>query len=417
MFNLNTTVIMNNFKKFSKLALAALVTSSLFVACSDEISENAIDTPYTANTGNIRSAGTAVDLGLPSGTLWANMNVGASSESENGLLFVWGDVTGAQMLPTTSTSYTDVTAPKTEAEMFNMFKGSEKEGYLYNTTNVYKENISPLLSDMDISDVDNIVKDIFDKVKDGKTGKLMATVINGGDIFCHCDMNLDGGGEYVRVNNPEYYDKEKDVWNVTINKEKGLDIVVDLIESTKVNYFESTDGPNNYTEIKDDMFDPDLVTRKDYAGSDFAAPAYLIVADAQHDPATANWGAGWRMPTTKQIQELIDKCTWEFEGTGYRVTGPNGNSIFLPAAGYRYGGKVYGNGNAGYYATGEIQGSYHFPSMEEQANGSQGSFGSIQNMPNVLIYQHGQFAESAKVYNNLSTSYGFSVRPVVTDLR
>ena len=123
------------------------------------------------------------------------------------------------------------------------------------------------------------------------------------------------------------------------------------------------------------------------------------------------------MPTTKQIQELIDKCTWEFEGTGYRVTGPNGNSIFLPAAGYRYGDKVYGNGNAGYYATGEIQGSYHFPSMAEQANGSQGSFGSIQNMPNVLIYQHGQFAESAKVYNNLSTSYGFSVRPVVTDLR
>lgn len=408
---------MNSFKKFNMVALATLITSSLFVACSDEISENTVDTPYTANTSNIRSAGSAVDLGLPSGTLWANMNVGASSESDNGILFVWGDVTGTQMLPATVTSYTDVTAPATAELLFNMYKASEKEGYLYNTTNVYKENISPLLSDMDISDVDNIVKDIFDKVKDGKTGKLMATVINGGDIFCHCDMNLDGGGEYVRVNNPAFYDEENDVWNVTINKEKGLDIVVDLIESTKVNYFESTDGPNNYAEVKDDMFDPDLVTRSDYTGSDFTAPAYLIVADAQHDPATANWGSNWGMPTTKQIQELIDKCTWEFEGTGYRVTGPNGNSIFLPAAGYRYDNKVYGNGNAGYYATGEIPGSYHFPSMAEQASGSYGEINGPSNMPNVLIFQHGQFAETAKVYSNLSTGYGFSVRPVVTDLR
>ena len=72
----------------SKLAIAALITSGLFVACSEEISENTVDTQYAAQTGNLGNAGQAVDLGLPSGTLWANKNVGASSETDNGLLFI-----------------------------------------------------------------------------------------------------------------------------------------------------------------------------------------------------------------------------------------------------------------------------------------------------------------------------------------
>lgn len=35
-----------------------------------------------------------VDLGLPSGTLWAKVNVGANSETDNGLYFQWGDTVG-----------------------------------------------------------------------------------------------------------------------------------------------------------------------------------------------------------------------------------------------------------------------------------------------------------------------------------
>ena len=36
----------------------------------------------------------AVDLGLPSGTLWANMNIGATSVQDNGLYFAWGEPVG-----------------------------------------------------------------------------------------------------------------------------------------------------------------------------------------------------------------------------------------------------------------------------------------------------------------------------------
>ena len=44
---------------------------------------------------------------------------------------------------------------------------------------------------------------------------------------------------------------------------------------------------------------------------------------------------GDRLPTKEQFEELKSKCQWSWTGSGYKVTGPNGNSISLPAAGYR----------------------------------------------------------------------------------
>ncbi len=50
------------------------------------------------------------------------------------------------------------------------------------------------------------------------------------------------------------------------------------------------------------------------------------------------WSDQWQLPTLVSMEELRDYCTWEFinmEGVnGMRLTGPNGNAIFLPAAGY-----------------------------------------------------------------------------------
>ena len=59
-----------------------------------------------------------------------------------------------------------------------------------------------------------------------------------------------------------------------------------------------------------------------------------LAGNPEYDAATANWGDGWRLPMKSEIQELIDNCEWEWtelEGvSGYNVTGPSGNSIFLP---------------------------------------------------------------------------------------
>lgn len=60
-----------------------------------------------------------------------------------------------------------------------------------------------------------------------------------------------------------------------------------------------------------------------------------------HDAATYRWGGSWRIPTRDEFEELLNKCTWEwfvYKGVnGYKITGTNGNSIFLPAAGYKHG--------------------------------------------------------------------------------
>ena len=65
------------------------------------------------------------------------------------------------------------------------------------------------------------------------------------------------------------------------------------------------------------------------------------------------WGGSWRLPIKNEMQELVDYCSWTWTTQngvkGYKVTGPNGNSIFLPAAGYRLGSLFSGAGSNGYY--------------------------------------------------------------------
>ena len=78
-----------------------------------------------------------------------------------------------------------------------------------------------------------------------------------------------------------------------------------------------------------------------------------ISGNEEYDVAALSWGDTWRMPTYEEMMELKDYCTWkwtsQFGVKGYRVTGSNGNSIFLPAAGMKSGESIYGNNSEGRY--------------------------------------------------------------------
>lgn len=78
-----------------------------------------------------------------------------------------------------------------------------------------------------------------------------------------------------------------------------------------------------------------------------------IAGNAQYDAATANWGGDWRMPTYDELNELRNRCTWTWTTqngvNGYKVKGPSGASIFLPAAGRRDGSSLYYAGSDGFY--------------------------------------------------------------------
>ena len=81
----------------------------------------------------------------------------------------------------------------------------------------------------------------------------------------------------------------------------------------------------------------------------------LTVLESSDDAATANWGAGWQMPTYDQMLELYNNCIHEWTTVGgvngQKFTGRNGNSIFLPAAGsYDINGLIL-TGTSGVYCT------------------------------------------------------------------
>ena len=64
----------------------------------------------------------------------------------------------------------------------------------------------------------------------------------------------------------------------------------------------------------------------------------LTVMEPDDDVARTCWGEGWRMPTIGEWEELFLNTTgvWTTlnDVKGWRCTASNGNSLFLPAAGY-----------------------------------------------------------------------------------
>lgn len=84
--------------------------------------------------------------------------------------------------------------------------------------------------------------------------------------------------------------------------------------------------------------------------SDFSGDSVVDVVE--NDPDIKD---GWRMPTKEEFEELVNKCTWKWDGENktYTVTGPNGNSIQLPATGHKSASTISDNeasdSDNGYY--------------------------------------------------------------------
>ena len=121
----------------------------------------------------------------------------------------------------------------------------------------------------------------------------------------------------------------------------------------------------------------------------------LTVLEAKDDAAAVTLRDKWRMPLDQELDELIEDCTWTWVSlagvSGYLVTGPNGNSIFLPAAGYRYQAGFLGAGTRGYYATASL------------------------NPAGPSYAVDGYFLSESYIKNNVYRSYGVSIRPVYGD--
>lgn len=121
--------------------------------------------------------------------------------------------------------------------------------------------------------------------------------------------------------------------------------------------------------------------------------------DPEDDVAHVKWGGQWRMPTKEQMEELynntIDKWIENYKGTGvdgYLFTAINGKSIFLPAAGCRYGKSLIGAGFGGDYCSSSL-------------------YSSIPYDAYYLYFNSGYVGVYYILFNN-DRCYGRTVRPV-----
>ena len=102
----------------------------------------------------------------------------------------------------------------------------------------------------------------------------------------------------------------------------------------------TTDGCTTFTKYNTD--------------SNYGTVDNKTTLDPEDDAAAVNWAGKWRMPTDDEWTELHENCTWTWTSlngvNGYEVKSKtNGNSIFLPAAGYRYYDILGLAGYDGYY--------------------------------------------------------------------
>ncbi len=100
------------------------------------------------------------------------------------------------------------------------------------------------------------------------------------------------------------------------------------------------------------------------------------------DAATVNWGSEWCMPTIIQLDELIRHCIWTWTTLnsveGMLVVGPNGNTIFLPAAGRRFDSSLFDAGSWDYYWSSSLRPDYQNSAFDLNFSSDDiGRFGDI----------------------------------------
>lgn len=140
---------------------------------------------------------------------------------------------------------------------------------------------------------------------------------------------------------------------IRLNGHEGIDLGIGVKWAT------CNVGASKASDVGEYYAWGDVNTKKDYTES--TSKTYQrnipeISGDITRDPATVKWGQGWRLPTKAEIKALCQKCkwTWTAQGgrRGYLVTGPSGESIFLPAGGYRFSATIFDSGVTGGYWAG-----------------------------------------------------------------
>ena len=341
---------------------------------------------------------TPVDLGLPSGTLWAAGNIGAEQPWETGKYFAWGETIGytednvnSGKRSFNSGSYTASAISANlilEQDAAHVNLGGN---WQMPTTDYYQELI------------DNCIYSFYSNYRGtGVTCAVFKSMVNGNELVIPCTGYYNG----ITKLSDGYAYCWSSSWSSSSDAKKGYGSNNFTVTSTSNRYYgmnvraivpgTRTPGSVTGTENKYKYVDLGLpsglkwatcnvgATSPEQAGLYFAwgettgytseqvtsgvrmfnsesYTASAISADLtlEQDAVRANLGGNWRMPTKDDYQELFDNCnvTWvsnyKEKGVAGRlfISNINGNMLFLPAAGTGNNSSVNNIGSNGYYWT------------------------------------------------------------------
>ena len=375
-----------------------------------------------------------VDLGLPSGLLWATCNLGANSPEAYGDYYAWGvtetyengdnystyfrpmnDISGNPELDAATANWGNDWRMPTETEQnellnnctwtwttINSIKGYTVTGpngkyiFLPAAGDIYFDGENYIYTDTDINgyywsstpypptfglhtsaySIDFSESNIRNSAIERPLGQSIRPVSGGnfdgpeeqnpntnGYGYVDLGLSVNWATCNVGAENPEEYGNYY-AWGETTTK--------DIYD-----YYNNATYGLSYSELKSQGY-------IDENGN----------LTLSHDAARVNWGGDWRMPTSDEFNELSTQCTWNWEKQnnvdGYVVTGPNGNSIFLPAAGERCGEMLQNAKDIGSYWSSK----YSSECYDETSFGHNFGYG-IQESAEYIRY------------------YGLTIRPVI----
>ena len=348
----------------------------------------------TAGIGGSTDNVEYVDLGLPSGNLWAKCNLGASSPEQYGDYYAWGETKPKKEYTYPNHKWYKEGAPSLGFTKYNNEDGKltledEDDAVIQNLGNGWR---TPTLADF--RELTNQKLTTIKKTTlNGVAGYQITSKKNGKSIFIPCagfkqdkpqTREISSSEEVAicmtnlrRIDNKvfnawsfafeqdrigRYGKRRPDGISVRPVKGPGMPIpnnCVDLGLDSGLLWAKCNMGTTDPTQPGDNYAWGETSTKKKYYSDNykhFKIDKNLNilkynekdgkeVLDLNDDAARVNLGVGYRIPTQKDWEELLEDCKWEAVTTTlseiidpsqtkviarWKVTGPNGNSIVLP---------------------------------------------------------------------------------------
>ena len=360
-----------------------------------------------------------VDLGLPSGNLWAECNLGASSPEAYGDYYAWGEVEPKQVYTNSNHKWYKEGAPSLGFTKYNNEDGKlslededdaviQKLGNGWRTPTLadFRELTNQKYTTIEKTTLNGVAgykitskknkKSIFIPFAGFKNDKPQTREISSDETVAVCMTNqrrIDNqvfncwtfAFEQDRIR--RYGKRRYDGISIRPVKGPGVPVpndCVDLGLASGLLWAKYNIGTTEPTQLGNYYAWGETSTKKEYYSTNYKhfKAKYNIevlkynekdgkeVLELEDDAARANIGAGYRIPTKEDWEELLEDCKWEAVTTTlseiidpsqtkiiarWKVTGPNGNSIVLPmTSGFRADGWGVRPDNDTYYTTANL---------------------------------------------------------------